>query len=173
VPEIAMPSESARAASRAEARFRIAAPNSMPRQVKILALDERAAPLVDRLVGADPRRRKLDLAAYARPADGSVLALKDWMSRLAGRARALIADIAPGDLVVMIATAGEDAESAALIGEACRHRGVPITALIVDSLAKSDAELSHTLGQLRPYAAMLVVARGKEYVDAMLAALRV
>ena len=50
---------------------------------------------------------------------------------------------------------------------------VAVTALIVDSLAKSDAELSLTLSQLRPHAAMLVVARGQEYVDAMLAALRV
>jgi hypothetical protein len=168
-----MASESARAASRKEARFRVDYPNSRPRQVKIMALDARSAPLVDRLVEADPRRRKLDLPAYARPTTGTVPALKEWMSRLAGRARTLIADIAPGDLVVVIATAGEDAEPAALIGEACQHRGVPITALIVDSEAKSDAELSLTLSQLRPYAAMLVVARSQEYVDAMLAALRV
>jgi hypothetical protein len=168
-----MASESTRAASREEARFRIDYPNSQPRAVKIMALDARAGALADRLVEADPRRRKLDLSTSARPGDGGVPALKEWMSGFAGRARTLIADIAPGDLVVVIATAGEDAEPAALIGEACRHRGVPITALIVDSDARSDAELSLSLSQLRPYAAMLVVVRGDEYVDAMLAALRV
>jgi hypothetical protein len=167
-----MTSESARATSRAEGRYRVDYPNSRPRQVKILALDARAAPLVDRLVEADPRRTKLDLAAYAKPADDSVAAMKEWMSRLAARARALIADIAPGDLVVVVATAGEETNPA-LIGEACQHRGVPITALIVDSLSKSDDELSLTLSQLRPYAAMLVVAREQEYVEPMLAALRV
>src|SRR5882672_11037639 len=130
-----MTSQSARAASRAEARFRVDYPNSLPRSVKIMALDEQAVPLVDRIVAADAHRRKLDLPAYDRPTTGSVPALKEWMNQLTARARSLIADIAPGDLVVVVATAGEDAEPAGLIGEACRHRGVPVTALIVDSLS--------------------------------------
>ena len=37
---------------------------------------------------------------------------------------------------------------------------------------RSDEELSKTLAALRPYASMLVIASGDEYIEEMLAALR-
>jgi hypothetical protein len=46
------------------------------------------------------------------------------------------------------------------------------TALIVSSQSKSDEELSKTLGALRPYASILVIASNDEYIAAMLVALR-
>ena len=46
------------------------------------------------------------------------------------------------------------------------------TALIIGSQAKSDEELSKTLGALRPYASMVVIASNDEYIEEMLVALR-
>ncbi len=45
-------------------------------------------------------------------------------------------------------------------------------ALIIGGEQKSDEELSKTLAALRPYASMLVIASGDEYIEEMLAALR-
>ena len=44
-----MRSESARITTRAEARYRIEAPNSQPRTVKVIALDAASEPVVKRL----------------------------------------------------------------------------------------------------------------------------
>jgi hypothetical protein len=47
-----------------------------------------------------------------------------------------------------------------------------LTALVLDSNSADESALLATLVPLRPYAAMLVVAQGEDYVDAMLTALR-
>jgi hypothetical protein len=81
-------------------------------------------------------------------------------------------EVAGADLVVMIAAAGEHAEAAAIIGEACGARHVMTTALVLGSHAASDESLSKTLVQLRPHAMMLVIASADEYIEDMLTALR-
>lgn len=166
--------QSAQATTARESRFRVAYPNSAPRQVKLVALDGPSVPLVERLARAAPRRSAL---LPPRPAD-TVGAIKTALSDFAGRTKALIAEIDPADLVVLVATAGEDAPLAAVIGEACRARGVPVTALVLDIEGASpnsvtDDALAASLTKLRPYAAMLVVARAQDYIEDMLAALRV
>ena len=45
-------------------------------------------------------------------------------------------------------------------------------ALIIGSEERSNDELSKTLATLRPYASMLVIASGDEYIEEMLSALR-
>jgi hypothetical protein len=72
----------------------------------------------------------------------------------------------------MVANAGEDAQGASIIGEACAARHVTTIGLIVQSPETSDAELSRTLGHMRPFAKMLVIATGREYIEVMLTALR-
>ena len=94
------------------------------------------------------------------------------LSDLAGRTKDLIDEVNSADLVVMVATAGENAQAASLIGEACSLKRVTTTALVVGSAAVSDEALSKTLAQLRPYALMLVIASADDYVADMLAALR-
>ena len=47
-----MLSESARMSSAAEARFRVQAPNSKPRAIKVIALDSASEPVLQRLAGA-------------------------------------------------------------------------------------------------------------------------
>ena len=46
------------------------------------------------------------------------------------------------------------------------------TALILGSENTADEALSKSLAQLRPYALMVVVANGDEYIEDMLTALR-
>jgi hypothetical protein len=98
--------------------------------------------------------------------------MQAWLSDLAGRTKALVEEVAAADLVVMVSSAGTGAQAAAVIGEVCSVRKVMTMALIIGSEQRSDEELSKTLAALRPYASMLVIASGDEYIEEMLAALR-
>jgi len=172
-----MASESARATTAKEAGFRIDYPNSRPREAKLIALDEKSSPAVERLARANAHRAVL-LGAAPPPgppagAAETVGSLKVWLSDFNERVKTLLDRIDPTDLVVLVATAGEEIPLASVIGDACRVRGVPVTALIIAADVVSDAALSASLSRLRPYASMLVVARGDDYVEDMLAALRV
>ncbi|HXW26292.1 MAG TPA: hypothetical protein VEK73_16225, partial [Xanthobacteraceae bacterium] len=165
-------SESARATSAAEARFRVADPNSKPRAVKVIALDQASERVVKRIARGSWRG-----AAFFTSVDGDVpggraWSMQAWLGDVAGRAQDLLAEIAAADLVVMVAQAGGSPPAASVIGEACALNRVMTTALIVDARGQSDAALSRTLAALRPYASMLVVADGEDYVEAMLSALR-
>jgi hypothetical protein len=159
--------------SGAEARFRIDAPNSTPRQVKVVALDQ-----VSEAVVASLARRRwngasfLTASAFAGAPPGRGFSMQGWLADLTGRTCDLIGEIASADLVVMVAAAGEDAQAAALIGEACSLRRVSTTGLILSRPSVADYALSKTLAQLRPWSLMLVIAEGDDYVDDMLHALR-
>jgi hypothetical protein len=167
-----MASESARATSAAESRYRIDAPNSQPRAVKVIALDAAAERVVKR-IAQGPRRRATFFTSLA--GDGAprgAWSMQAWLGDVAGRAGDLVAEIASADLVVMVAAAGTSPPAASVIGEACALNRVMTTALIVDARGQSDAALSRTLAAVRPYASMLVVADGEDYIEAMLSALR-
>jgi hypothetical protein len=169
-----MLSESARMASAQEARFRIDAPNSTPRTIKIIALDRASEPLVQHLAERSWNKASFFTAsAFAdTPKQSEPFSMQGWLSDLAGRAKNMVDEINGADLVVMVTTAGEDAPAASLIGEACAGRRIMTTTLILGSESKSDAELSKSLAQLRPYSQMLVVATAEDYVEDMLRALR-
>jgi hypothetical protein len=166
-----MPSESARAASAAEARFRIDAPNSRPRAIKVIALDRASEAIVKRLAQSSWANASF-LTTLSAPPHGEPFSMSGWLGDLAGHTKDLIDEIDGADLVVMIATAGENAEAASIIGEACSLKRVMTTALILSAPSISDAALSQSLAQLRPWALMLVVASAEEYIADMLVALR-
>ena len=195
-----MDSESARMSSAAEARYRIDYPNSKPRVVKVVALDAASERVVKRVAerqwqratfftsikfdgaptGADEPRsgvRTMELPRWpltplASAAGGEGSKMQAWLSDLAGRTKALVEEVASADLVVMVSSAGTSAQAAAVIGEACAVRKVMTMALIIGSEERSNDELSKTLATLRPYASMLVIASGDEYIEEMLSALR-
>ena len=169
-----MDSESARMSSAAQARFRIDAPNARPRAVKVVALDAPSERVVKALAQA-PWQRASFLTASAfsgAPRTGGRFCVGGWLNDLAGRTKDLVDEVESADLVVMVATAGENAGAAALIGEACSVKHVMTTALVLGSAGKSDDALSKMLAQLRPHAMMLVIASADEYVKDMLAALK-
>ena len=169
-----MLSESARMSSAAEARFRINAPNSKPRAVKIIALDAPSERVVKRLAQSSWNQASFFTASAfsGAPHSGESFSMTGWLSDVAGRTKNLIDEVASADLVVMVATAGENASAAAIIGEACSAKRINTTGLIIGGSGASDEALSKTLAQLRPWSLMLVIAATDDYIDDMLVALR-
>lgn len=167
-----MDSESARMSSAAEARFRVDYPNSKPRVVKVVALDEASEQVVKRVAQREWQRATFFTSIKFEGAPRSGESWQAWLSDLAGRTKALVEELAAADLVVMVSSAGTSAQPAAVIGEACAARKVMTMALIIGSEQRSNEELSKTLATLRPYASMVVIASGDEYIEEMLAALR-
>jgi len=169
-----MRSESARMSSAAEVRFRINAPSSTPRATKVIALD-RPSESVVKALAQSPWNNATFLTASAfagATRKDQPFSMQGWLSDLAGRTKNLLDEINSADLVVMIATAGESAQAASVIGEACSLKNVMTTALILGSAAQSDAVLAKSLAAVRPYAQMLVIASAEEYIFDMLTALR-
>ena len=169
-----MLSQSARASSAAEARFRIDDPNSRPRTVKVVALDRPSEAVVEQLAQEQWNGAVflMGSAFAAGPHDHRQFSMETWPSDLSGRTKRLVDEISCADLVMMIATAGEDASLAAIIGEACSLKRVMTSALVLGGASTTDGVLSRTLAQLRPWALMLVVASTDDYVADMLRALR-
>jgi len=172
-----MESESARMSSAAEAKFRIAAPNSRPRAVKVIALDAPSERVVKDLARHSWQGATfLTASAFATASAGAPaserFSLGGWLNDLAGRTKNLVEEIAAADLVVMVASAGQNAAAAAIIGEACNLRHVMTTALVLGTASTGDEELSKMLAQLRPHAMMLVISSADEYIKDMLTALR-
>jgi hypothetical protein len=169
-----MQSESARMSSAAEAKFRIDAPNSKPRAVKVIALDTKSERAVQELAALPWRSASfLTASSFSRaPRPGERFSMGFWLNDLAGRTRDLVDEVDSADLVVMVATAGENAAAAAIIGEACAVKHVMTTALVLGGAASSDETLSTMLAQLRPHAMMLVISSADEYIKDMLTALR-
>jgi hypothetical protein len=163
-------SESARVTTAQEARFRIQYPNSKPRAVKIIALDPASATLVD-----DVAKLPWNGAAFFKSLSfeaSSGTNVKAWLNDLAGHTSDLASEIANADCVVVIAGAGEDAQSVPLIAELCNEHHKSLVALIVPQEGADDASVDVSLKALRPYAKMLVIAHGRDYIEAMLTALR-
>src|SRR5262249_34432955 len=119
-----MQSESARATTAAEARYRIDAPNSLPRHVKVIALGPQSETVVQRLWKFPGARARFLTASSSttRIGDRTEFRMGSWLSDFAGHAKSLVDEVAGADLVVMIATAGEPAYAAEMIGVACRAR---------------------------------------------------
>ena len=127
-----MQSESARMTQAAEARFRIHAPNSKPRAIKVIALDPPSERVVKDLAQAAAGTRDvLHRLGVRRRAAGRARASAGWLSDLAGRTKNLMDEVDSADLVVMVATAGETAQAASIIGEACSLKRVMTTALVL------------------------------------------
>lgn len=162
-----MLSECARATMPEEARFRVDYVNSAPRRIKIIALDRPAERVVRRLASSD-----WNCAVFMTAVKEGAPATKDWLADLAGEALDLLDQVGAADHVVTVSTAGENAEDAAIIAEACNARRIMLTALVIDPASLPGAQLLHTVTPLRAHASMLVVAKGEEYVEAMLTALR-
>src|SRR5687768_9624398 len=111
-----MQSESARMSSAAEARFRINAPNSVQRSVKVIALDAPSERVVKTLARRDWNRAAFFTASAFGGAPKQGESFAGWLSDLAGRTKNLVEEVDSADLVVMVAAAGESAQAASIIG---------------------------------------------------------
>jgi hypothetical protein len=158
-----MLSDSARAASAAEARYRIPHPNARRRRIALVVLDPGAAAVAERLAAQGFPR------ALALPAEASGEA---WLEALLAPAREMPGLLADADHLFLIASAEGDAAMAGAVAEAARDRGVPVSAFLLAPSSAQDERLARPLARLRQVAKMLVLAREEEDIAAVLAALR-
>jgi phosphoribosylcarboxyaminoimidazole (NCAIR) mutase len=84
----------------------------------------------------------------------------------------LVEEVPTSDLVVMVASAGADAQAAAIIGAACSLKRVMTTTLVVHAASATDDALSKTLAQVRPWSLMVVIASDAAYVEEILGSFR-
>jgi hypothetical protein len=95
----------ARAATAAEARFRIDGTPRVPRESRVIGIDPGALAIVGGLA--------INHWGVLRPAD------------------ALAGELRTADFVLMVATANDGAAEAAAIGAACRERGIMTAGVVV------------------------------------------
>lgn len=134
------------AATAQEARFRIDRPIG-GRSVVIVALDDEAAEVVDRVA-----EQPWGGARFFRSPDDP----------------RLLDEIQSADTAIMVATAEADDDAASEIARACSGRGIMTAGLIVGDRLDVAAAVS----ALRPYARNLMVTQDEEDVAAVLTALR-
>ena len=149
-----MLSESARMSSAAEAKFRLPAAASVARVVTVIGLD----PAADEVVAA--------LAQTPWPG------VRFFPALALERDKRALDDVADGDLVVMVVTAGAGASAAADIGRACSDRRVHTATFVLRDASTTDAALSTTLAQVRPWSLMVVIAGDPDYVGDLLRSFR-
>ncbi len=121
---------------------------------------------------------RMSTAAEARfriqtpPATNRAVKVIDLDSATDRDIKRLIAEIDGADLVLMLVSAGGNAEAAATIGEACSTRRVMTHTVIVRAASATDEALSKTLAQVRPWSLMVVVVNDHDYVDDILSSFR-
>lgn len=158
----------AKAATAAEARFRINAPIAASRATRVVALDEGAESVVRR--AAEQHWAGARFFACTSPAplvegDGNVADVvllsfdgsESWLSE----------ELAGADVAVMVATANDGATMASAIGNACTLRGIMTAGLV---LAGHNASVA--VSALRPHARVLMVTHDEHDVAEVLTALR-
>ncbi|NLS04244.1 hypothetical protein HGP14_12855 [Rhizobium sp. P32RR-XVIII] len=169
-------SESARATTAEEARFRVNYPNSKPRKSRIIALDAEGLEALEKLTSASswPGAHFLRYVEAKGASDSlHMLPVDAVLEDRDGKRVNLADEIADADVIVMVTTAGASAEAAEVIGNACFVRSKMTTGLVLNSTDVPAEDLARTLTAMRPFAAMLVISKGDEYVPEMLSALRV
>ncbi|WP_329137479.1 3-methyl-2-oxobutanoate hydroxymethyltransferase [Streptomyces sp. NBC_01476] len=155
------PSESARAASASESRFRITRPIAPARNARIVALDS-AAEAVARRVSHGPWARARFYGCAPRPGDLGLYELD-------GRPAALPEVLTSTDVVVILATEDGGRAQAAEIGDACWARSITTAGVVLgDGFEAEDA-----VAALRPYARVLLLSADESDVFELLTALRV
>jgi hypothetical protein len=158
-------SSCARAASAAEARYRIDAPVES-RRARVIALDEPAADVlrsVAALEWASARFFVCDTVGGSGEADDVLLRGID------GSPAVLSGELAGAHVVVMVATQDSGADCAYVIGKACWERAVMTAGLVL-------GDGSQTLGAvaaLRPHARVLLPTADESDLVELLTALRV
>ena len=164
-----MLSESARMSSAAEARFRVQAPNSKPRTIKVIALDAASDAIMQRLAATSWEHTNFFRMSAGNGGGASPAGM---LTDITGQSASIQGEVNNADLVIMLASPGGRAQGAALVGQACSLRRVMTTTLIVGNSGASDEALSQTLVQVRPWSLMLVIARTDDYIADMMTALR-
>jgi len=156
-------SSCALATTAAEARYRITAPAFARRSSRVIALDRQSRGIVRDMGGRSWGGGHFLVFESALPDDA--------LLRHAGTGgTALLSEELDGaDTVVMVASAGANAEAASIIGDAAAARGIMSAGLVLPD----GAGVNKVVAALRPNAMVLVVLRDVADVPEVLSALRV
>ena len=151
-------SNCARATTTEEARFRIDYPLAAARNTRVIALDAAAEVIVRAAAAEDWGQARFYLA---HDPGHDLVTMNGDVVPLAG-------ELEQSNTVVMVSTAGENAEAAATIGAACKVRGIMTAGLVITpGQLSSDALLV-----LRPYARILLVPADEDDLVELLRATR-
>lgn len=156
----------ARAATAAEARFRVDYPNSTQRASRIIAVDEDAAGILEPVARGPWQGARFLRFEARREVDGDG---RDALLRsFDGESSLLSEELVGADVAVMVATGDTGAEAASIIGRESFRRRIMTAGLVVrGSKDPDDAVIA-----LRPYASVLVVSSDEQYIGDVLTALR-
>lgn len=161
----------ARAATAAEAKFRVQYPNSSMRTSRIFALDAAAAEAMY-AVTEDPWENAHFLTLSAHGEISADTAAADLpLSHPDGSTADLVSELAGADVVVLLATDGSSEGAAEVIARECYERKIMCAGLALGK-GKSQDALDRVVNSMRRFARVLVVAQDEDYIPAMLTALR-
>ncbi|MGH3383460.1 MAG: hypothetical protein ACRDO1_02665 [Nocardioidaceae bacterium] len=158
----------AKAATAAEARFRIDVPIAPARAARVVALDEGAAAVVRRVAEHTWASARFFTCEARVPApevnDGSAGVR---LRTVDGAPAQLVDELTGADVAVMVATADDGAVDAAVIGAACTVRGIMTAGLIL-----GEGDVGAAVSALRPHARVLMISADEQDVAEILTALR-
>jgi hypothetical protein len=159
----------AKAATAAEARFRIDRPIAPSRGARVVALDEGAEAVVRRVAEHDwSNARFFVCRSPARLAASNGDVADVLLVSTDGSESRLSAELGGADVAVMVATADDGADEAGAIGDACTLRGIMTAGVVIADGNDADA----TVSALRPHARVLMVTHDEHDVVEVLSALR-
>ena len=124
-------------------RFRVQAPNSVARDILVVALDPQSAGL-----GPILAKSTWQGALFVGFQDLPASAPGNWPDALARRLP---------DLLIMVGTVGQTLAQAGAIGASCRKAGVKVSSILLADAGISAKTLSEALLQLRPWSHTLAV----------------
>jgi hypothetical protein len=84
----------------------------------------------------------------------------------------LIDEIPRADLVMMVVGAGGNTTAVSAIGTVCSDLRVMTHTVVIRDDSTSEAAVSETLGEVRPWSLMVVVVDRRDYVDDILRSFR-
>jgi hypothetical protein len=168
----ALLSSCARAASAAEARFRIDRPIAPSRAGRVVALDAQAAEVLARTARLEWANARFYVCEAPAPADAA--AGDDVVLRGIDGGPATLADeLASASVVVMVATDDAGADCAYALGKACWERGVQTAGLVLGDGTRGGTAAAAAVAALRPHARVLLPSADEDDVVDLLTALRV
>ncbi len=162
-------SSCAKAATAAEARFRIDYPLAPSRATRVVALDEEAGGVVRR-VAEQPWATARFYSWHASDDPDLQTGSPDdlGLRRMDGSVAVLGEELADVDAVVMVASTDGGAAAASSIGLACTLRGIMTAGLVLSD----GSRVSSALSALRPHARVLMVPGDEDDLFQLLTAIR-
>jgi hypothetical protein len=164
--ETVLLSSCARAASAAEARFRIDKPIAPSRAGRVIALDEQAAEVLRRTAQMEWANARFYLCESA---EGDEVVLRG----IDGGPATLADELASASVVVLVATDDTGAGCAYALGKACWERGIQTAGLVLGDGTHGGTPAAAAVAALRPHARVLLPSADELDVVDLLTALRV